>query len=278
MPEFLVGSFVTLWIIPLVLAGLAVAYVGLRIRDTRAEQPDPELGVKAAFHALLNAGVLLALTGASIAAIDIVGEAIEGRQPKNAPVVNVPGGPPRVNPPPRQQPEELFDRVSQRVAWPLIVSGALFALVALLLVKVATNDSRYPAARRAFAGLRLVVGGLNVFVAVTLMIEMLFQKEMPNLRPFAVGIGLLAVWMPTAAVSLFQMKMGARHGYYVPPKPKKTREWDADEEGEPDRGRDRDRDRTRSRERDEDEEDRPRERRRPARRDRDEEGEGDERG
>lgn len=202
-----VGSFVALSLVPLTLAALAVAYLALRVRDARAEQPDPELGIKAAYHAFLTAGILLALSGLTLSVIDLLSEAIkdEDKRPQQAQANPVFPGRQMPAPAPRAN-DDPFDRVSQRVALPLVLSGTLFALVSLLLVKLGTNDARYPAVRRTFGGVRLAVAGLNVMVGGTLAIEILFQKDLGTTRPYAVALGLLIVWFPTAAIQLFALK------------------------------------------------------------------------
>src|SRR5262245_59057089 len=96
MVEALIGNYIFTVVGSLVLVALAVAYLGLRIRDARAEQPDPELGIKAGYHAFLTTGILLALTGLSIAVIDLLGDAFEGDQNKNQ--VQQPQFQPQFNP------------------------------------------------------------------------------------------------------------------------------------------------------------------------------------
>jgi hypothetical protein len=237
------GFFYAISIFPVAIAGLAVAYIGLRIRDAKSDPPDPELGIKAAFYTFLTAGILLALTGLSLSIIDFLGEAFEGKQPKQQqPQFNPPFNPRQFPPPPPppQQPNDPFDRVSQRVAWPLVISGVLFSLVSLLVIKAGTNDARFPAARRTFVGLRLVIAGLNAMVAVTLLIELLFQKDLANTRPYAVAIGLLIVWLPTAAIQLFLFKLYAKQPYFVPPKLQKmeyAEEVEIDDDGDRERRR-----------------------------------------
>jgi hypothetical protein len=254
MAEALVGSLVVLSFLPVLLIGLAIAYLSLRIRDSRADPPDPELGIKAGYYFFLTAGIFLALTGLTISVTDLLDDAFGGKQAQQAPPFNPQG---RFGPPPPARPDDPFDSMSQRVAWPLVISGVLFALVGLLLVKTGTNDAQFPSVRRTFVGLRMAVSGLNVMVGVTLLIELVFQKALPNMRPFAVAVGLIAVWLPTTLVHIFLMKQYGKLPYYVPPKPKKSAARHDNEEFD-----------------DEDEEDRPRGRRRTGRRD--EEREADE--
>jgi hypothetical protein len=175
-----------------------------------------------------------------------------GAQPQ-PPVFNPKFGP---MPPPRPAANDPFDSVSQRVAWPLVISGCLFALGSLFLIRVGTNDARFPAVRRTFAGMRLAIAGLNVMIGVTFLILLLFQKEgnVPNTRGYAAALGMILVWLPTALIHLVFMKTYSKLPYFVPPKEKKKEVWLEDEfadEVPP-------------------EEDRPRDRRRPPRK-RDEE-------
>ena len=236
MSEIIAGYFAFAALVPLVLGGLVVSYLSLRLRDARADQPDPELGLKSAYHAFLTAGILLALTGLSISIIDFLGDAFEDAPPVQPQPQFNPGRFPQPQPMPRPRADDPFGSMSQRVAWPLVISGVLFSLVALLLVKLGTNDPNYPSVRRTFGGVRLVIAGFTVMAAATLIIELLFQKDLATTRPYAFGVGLLAVWFPTAAVQVFLLRRDMGLPYYVPPKPKKKRKWE-DEEEEPDEER-----------------------------------------
>jgi hypothetical protein len=280
MPELVGGGIVVLSIVPVTLAALAVAYLALRFRDAREEIADPELGIKSAYHAFLTAGILLALTGLSLSVIDLLSEAFDENPHRPQQQVpfnpNFPGQP---APRPARIDDSPFDRVSQRVALPLVVSGVLFSLLSLVLIRLGTNDPHYPAARRTFGGVRLAVAGLSVMVAGTLAIEVLFRKDngLATTRPYAVAIGLLIVWLPTAAIQLFVLKRYAKLPYYVPPKPKK-RKWRDEEEADDEEPRPRRRrDEAEEAPRREPPEDpRPAKRRPPERRrDNDEEGERD---
>jgi hypothetical protein len=227
MPEALVGAVIATFTLPLVMAGLAVAYVGLRLRDAKAEQPDPELGIKSAYQSFLSFGVLLALAGLSIAVGDLLAGAFE--DPNNKPQqqfnrnagkmnqqfpLNQPMAPPAAG-------NEPFDTMNQRVAWPLVVSGVLAAFVSLLLLKLGTNDARYPSVRRTFGGFRLAVAGLNLVVIVTVVIEILFDRDETKTRPLPMAAGMLLVWGLGAVFQLFILKRESKLAYYVPPKPKK---------------------------------------------------------
>jgi hypothetical protein len=251
MMESIAGGLVVLSLMPFVLGGLAVAYVALRVRDARAEPADPQLGLKAACYSFLTAGILLALSGVSIAVIDLLGEAMDGKQPQQQPQPQFnpqfqPQFGPKLipRPAPPGQPNDPFDSVSQRVAWPLVISGTLFALGSLLVIRVATNDARFPAVRRTFAGMRLAVAGLTAMVGITYLILLLFQKEgnLPNTRPYASALGTIIIWVPTAIIHLVFVKSYSNLPYFVPPKEKKKPVLDSDEfEEDRDEGRQRDR-------------------------------------
>ena len=251
MSESLPGVLIAAVLLILVCFGTAAAYLSLRVRDARAEQPDPELGIKVGYHTFVTAGLLLALTGLSIAATDYLANLfdpnLEAQQQPGAPAVvrPPPGVDPRGFPVIRPQapppPDDPFGRLAQRVAWPLVISGVLAALVSFLLVKLGTNDARYPATRRTFGGLRLVVGGLTLIFAVTLLIEVMFVERGTHARPMALGVSLLGIWFPVSAVQVFLLKRDGRLPYYVPPKAKPAKrrpepeedESEADEDGGP---------------------------------------------
>lgn len=256
MVETIGGSLVVVLVIPVIIAvGFAVGYLSLRVRDSRAETPDPELGIKSAYHAFMTTGILLALTGLTMSATDFLSEWIgdkQRNQPQFGPQAKF--GPQQGFRQP-QRDDNPLDRVSQRVAWPLVISGCLFSLVSLLLIVAGTNDKRYPAVRRTFGGLRLMVEGLAAMAGVTLVVELLFQKDPFDMQPFSIAIALIAIWFPAAAIQVFLLKIWGKQPYYVPPKSKNERPAEIvdAEEDEPD------------------EQPRPRDRRRPPRLPREEE-------
>jgi hypothetical protein len=239
MLETIAGFYVASLIVPVVLLGFAVAYVSLRIRDSRSETPDPDLGIKSAYHAFMTTGILLILTGLTISATDFLNEAFDDKQKNQMPQFAPPapfGPQPKlgVQPPMRPQPinDDPFDRLSQRVAWPLVISGMLFSLMSLLLIVAGTNDKHFPAVKRTFGGLRLVVEGLSVMAGMTITIELLFQKDITDLRPFSIAVALICVWLPAAAIQVFLLKSYGKLPYYVPPKMKKGKRREPDEDDE----------------------------------------------
>ena len=248
--EALAGGLVFISLLPMTLIGLAFAYLALRIRDAKADPPDPELGIKSAYYFFVTVGVLLALTGLTVSVGDLIADAFEKPAAKQQQFNNQgggfgqPKGGPFVQPAPMQMNpgNDPFDSVSQRLAWPLIISGSLFGVLGVLLLKIGTNDARFPAARRTFAGLRLAVCGMNAMAAVTMLILLLFQKDQPNGRIQLVGdtktlaytIGAIAVWLPAAVIHVFMMGQYGKLPYYVPPKAKKKVTYIEDEEDEED--------------------------------------------
>ena len=235
MPEVLAGYFAFTILVPLALGGLVVAYLSLRIRDARAELPDPELGIKSAYHAFLTAGILLALTGLSISVIDFLGDAFEGPQ------ANAPQQPqfnprfPQPQPMPRARRDDPFGSLSQRVAWPLVIAGVLFSLVSPALDQ--TRDKRPalpvgpPDVWRSAPGGRRVHGhgGRHSDYRASLS-----EGHAVDRARTPSASGLLAIWFPASAIQVFLLKRDIELPYYVPPKPKKKTKWEDDEHEEPD--------------------------------------------
>jgi hypothetical protein len=225
-----IGSMIVLLIIvsvlPLVVVCLAYPYLALRLRDSREDHRDPELGIKTACYLILSAAILLILFGLTVSAIDVMEGTLEKRnQARQQPV------PGQV-----QQQRDPFERLvtetTQRTAWALTVSGLLFALSAMLLLKMGTNDVHFPAAKRVFVGGRLAFIAVVVMIAVTVLIVLFFQKEVPRKEPYEVLIGVLIVWTPALAVHIFLMRYYASQPYYVEKKSYSSRSSRSDREYE----------------------------------------------
>jgi len=177
------------------------------LRDSREEKRDPELGIKTAYYLILSAAILLILFGLTISAIDVMDGTLEKRnQARPQPQVQ------------QQQQRDPFERMitetTQRTAWGMTVSGLLFSLTSMLLLKMGTNDIHYPAAKRVFVGGRLAFIGIVVMIAVTALIILFFQKEVPRKEPYEVIIAVLMVWAPALAVHIFLMRLYASQPYY----------------------------------------------------------------
>lgn len=199
---------IILTVLPIVVVCLAYPYLALRLRDSREEHRDPELGIKTAYYLILSAAILLILFGLTVTAIDLMEGKLEKRnQPR-------PQGPGQQQVQ-RDPIERFITESTQRTAWALTVSGLIFALTSMLLLKLGTNDQHFPAAKRVFVGGRLAFIGIVVMIAVTALIVLFFQKEVPRKEPYEVIIGVLIVWVPALVVHIVLMRFYASQTYYV---------------------------------------------------------------
>jgi hypothetical protein len=169
----------------------ALAYVALRVQDTRQSTPDPKLGMKTAFHLVHTIAILLILTGLTVFMLDVL-EGTIAKRPNLGP--NFPGGgggrP--------AKPAGLNEM--QRVAIALIASGLLFGVVfwAFLL---GTNDSERRSVRRVFVGGRLALCLLILMITVTTLLINLIQKNASDDLTESL-LALLIVWFPAAAIHM----------------------------------------------------------------------------
>lgn len=209
---------VILTILPLVIVSIAYPYLALRLRDSREEKRDPELGLKAAYYMILSAAILLILFGLTVSAIDVMDGAIEGKKDQAAGKQQVQPFPGQVRPVQQKDPFEQLTEATQRTAWAITTSGLLFALTVMLLLKMGTNDVHFPAAKRVFVGGRLAFIGVVVMISVTALIVLFFQKEVPRKEPYEVLIAVLMIWVPALAVHIFLMRLYASQPYHVEPK------------------------------------------------------------
>lgn len=106
------GMFIglSLSIFLFVLFPVGLAYVALRVRDSRAAVPDPKLGLKLAYHVIQSLAVLMVLIGLSISSADLMQGILGGNQRNAAPDA------------------DEFWNVPQRSAAALVGTGALFTL------------------------------------------------------------------------------------------------------------------------------------------------------
>lgn len=153
---------------------------------------------------MLSGAILLILLGLTISAIDVMDGAFEARAQQRRPQGQAP-----------RDPFDQFADATQRTAWGVTISGLLFALTAMLLLKMGTNDSDFPAAKRVFAGGRLAFIAVIVMIAITVLIVLFFQKEVPRKEPYEILTAILLVWVPALAVHIFLMRLYASQPYYV---------------------------------------------------------------
>jgi len=174
------AAMVVIWVVALIttLLSFAIPYAILRIRDVRSERPDPQMGLKAAMYFFFSIGIMLFLNGLTVLVWDLL--VIQPKRPLLFPQM------------------KGLDPI-QRIAIAGMVSGLIFALLYLGLVKGMTND-RNPAARRMFAGWRMAFHGLVVIVVVTVLLAIYFQEDFGGERTLDTRKGLwgvLLVWGPS---------------------------------------------------------------------------------
>jgi len=202
----LIGSaivgYILLFFVPVVAICLAYPYLGLRLRDSREEVRDNEIGAKAAYYLLLSAAILMVLLGLTVSACDVMEGTFQKEKEKQAPVFG------------KEQDKEIKERI-QRVALSIITSGVLISLVIIILLKFTTNDARFPSAKRIFVGGRMAVAGMVCMITVTTLIALLFQKDIKDNTPYEVITGVLMVWAPALAIHIVLMKVYSSAGYHV---------------------------------------------------------------
>jgi hypothetical protein len=181
---------------PFLLLSLAVPYAVLRLRGQDGIETDPQVGLKVLLYFFFSVGVLLFLTGTSVIAVDAVTDRPQQQQQPF-------GGP--FGPPHRAR---TFN-TAQRTGTALAVTGVLFALFHLVLVKMMTNDRRWPAARRLFAGWRLAVSGVVLLLTVTALILTLFQEDLNEeviKTTLAIGFVWSLAWVTDLCLLWFYSK------------------------------------------------------------------------
>jgi hypothetical protein len=196
------SGFALLLLGPLLLPALALVYIGLRLRDLRGNNPDPEVGIKAAYHFFLSLGVLFVLIGLTIITNDIM-DGVYGWKPKPSPTS--PFRDPNFGPG-FQQTEDEFFNVNKRTGLGVVLAGALCGVFFLMLLLAGTNDRKFPHARRAFVGLRFAVCGVVVLGVITSFMIAVLQKD-PDVRVFEVLTALIIVWGPAALVHLGLLRL-----------------------------------------------------------------------
>jgi hypothetical protein len=192
MNEFFFGLGLTLIcgliLLPYLLLALAFPYAVLRLRDAQNRRPDPQLGFKVAMQFFFSLAILLILTGLTILVVDFI---------MDLDILGI------VQPGRRQffvGRRAEFPNTAQRDSLAIILSGALFAVIHLVL-NLALTRERNPGpspVRRMFLGWRFVIHGVVVLFALTGLLIVLFQKkEVPTDEPRRFFIGMLLVWVPS---------------------------------------------------------------------------------
>ena len=142
-PEWyeVIGFMSTFWLFvtTMTLAGMvALPYVVLRWRESRYLRRDPKLGLKVALHAMMSTGILLAITGVNIVAIDQAT---------------------RIG-------STTFTEPT-RVGLALLLSGLILVAGHGVGLWLYANDREWPAVRRTYTGIRFINHALVVGVSLT---------------------------------------------------------------------------------------------------------------
>jgi hypothetical protein len=171
-----------LYLTPVLLLALAFPYAALRVRDSRAADPDPQLGLKAGLYFTYSLALLVGLAGLTIAAVSeaprLLKDEAEAASPSDVGDVGGFAGGPAPSPAPRL-PAVAPDWFTPplRLAAGLAAAGFGLALIHWVLIAAFTNSRRFPEARRVFAGGRFAVSALVVLACVTLLSLLLFAKD-----------------------------------------------------------------------------------------------------
>ncbi|MBL8864586.1 MAG: hypothetical protein JNK93_03405 [Planctomycetia bacterium] len=199
-------SLLLMALLPAVLMLVALIYVGLRVRDAKAEHPDPELGLKTAYWLLYTLGVLIFHFGLTILfshwleALELTGPARFGGGNFGRPGM---GG------------NDSWSQAS-RTGWAMVTAGLFLALAFYLVGTLGTRDREWPAVRRLFTGGRIALAGLMVTFAFTFLVAMQFQKDIPPGGIYETALASLAVWLPSMAIHVFLYRWGGTLAYHVP--------------------------------------------------------------
>jgi hypothetical protein len=209
--------------LPFLFLGAAAAYLALRSRDAGSDVQDPELGTKTSYCFLFTLGIILVHIGLTVNLFDLIDS---DRQP--APQPNFGFGQPQ---PVRGDADGPFLTATMRTGWAMVLSGLVTAVLMLTLLKLGTNDRRFPAARRVFVGFRVILLGTVVLIAFTTLVVVLFQKETPTGGTFEAALATLAVCTPSLAIHVFLLRLYSRLPYHNDPKgPPKRRRYADDED------------------------------------------------
>lgn len=209
-------------ILPTLLLGLALPYGVLRLRSApSADPPDPQVGLKAALYFFFSLGILLILNGLTVIAIDLVtgDDNVQQNFPWAQPA-NQFGAP--------AQQDEDFPNAAHRTGGAMIASGLLFVVIHWFYLVVATNNRRYPSAKRMFVGWRTAIHGVVVLLTITALLLIEFQEEVPDTMGDVVNslVAILLVWAPSWFMHLALLRGYSSQPYYSAPKRRSYRDED----------------------------------------------------
>lgn len=222
--------FVFAMALPFLFLGAAAAYLSLRSRDAGSEVKDPEVGTKTGYCFLFTLGLLLVHIGLTINLYDLIDS-----DPAPAPQPPGFGFNPQPRPVARGGEDGILLTPTMRTGWAMVASGMVTLMLFLAMLKLGTNDWRFPAARRVFVGFRVILLGTVVLIAFTALVTLLFQKDPIDDAPFHASLAALAICTPSLAIHVFVLKLYSRLPYHNDPKgPPKRRRYADDEDDEDD--------------------------------------------
>lgn len=220
-------------ILPTILMVFALVYVALRVRDAKAETPDPDLGLKAAYWFLYTLGILILHVGLMVLFSHWFQQIVStnNRNQFQNPVPMGKAGFPAPVPVPVASDEWSAE---SRTGWALILAGGLTSGAFFMIGAFGTRDSQWPTVRRVFVGGRLAIAGMFTIFAFVALVVLQFQKDVPPGGLFPTTLATLAVWVPSLAIHIFLFRWGGDPAYHVPPveAPRRRRSRAYDEENE----------------------------------------------
>jgi hypothetical protein len=193
------SGFLTMSLIPFALLGLAIPYAVLKMRDARAEEHDPEIGLKSALYYIFSLSILLILLGLTILVVDALKDTGSKATTR---AVRRPGD---FDPSPPPPAKKEFNQ-AQRTGAAFMVSGFAVSVFHLVLIFGFTNDRAFPAAKRVFVGWRFAICALTVLVAFTVLVWQVFQEDV-KFDDLKEVLGVLLVWAPAWLVHLVLMRV-----------------------------------------------------------------------
>jgi hypothetical protein len=203
-------------LIPPALLGLAVPYSILRLRNE--EPADPQLGIKAAVQYFYSVAILIAMTGLTIVAVDLIaGEAPDFQQNDFNDFDGFGND--------FGEAEDGGLSAAKRIGLGMFISGLLIALLNLSFGKNLTTKAHWPRIRRIFAGCRFAVQGIVSMLVFTALMVMILQDgafEPELFRVIKSFLAVLVVWVPAWGLHLYLLMQASEHDPGPPPRPLTT--------------------------------------------------------
>lgn len=180
---FTVASlFIAFWLTGALIAVACVPYIVIKGRDLLRPRRDPQVGLKVVLHFLLTAAIEGTLIGLTIILVHILTNSL---------------GASELN---------LF-----RVGLGFAISGAILSGGYLFVLSAHTNDRAWPAARRAYAGIRVMLAGIVMTVSlVWTLILLLADADSREVGELETGFSLFVVWSLATTIEFFVFSRATR--------------------------------------------------------------------